>query len=101
MGNSYFSYAITISSEAQKLWMDVGEKFTIKQCHTINIKFDEIGKSLKLKNHATFKITKNLKSRNRSSTAINKQMWMKIYRILEVFNTWWIEIEKNHEDRKI
>ena len=35
----------SISSEAPKLWMDIGKKFTIEQCHTINIKHDKIGKT--------------------------------------------------------
>ncbi len=33
----------SISSEAQKLWMDIGQKFTTY--NTINIKPDKIGKT--------------------------------------------------------
>ena len=39
----------SISSEAQKLLMDIGKKFTTKQCHTINNKLDEIDKSRNFK----------------------------------------------------
>ena len=46
----------SISSEAHKLLMDIGKKFTTEQCHTINIKLDEIGKS------RNFTITQPLKS---------------------------------------
>ena len=35
----------SISSEAQKLWMDIGKNITIEQCQTIIIKLDKIGKS--------------------------------------------------------
>ena len=46
----------SISSEAQKLWINIGEKRTTEQCHTKNIKHDKIGKI------ETFKITQPLKS---------------------------------------
>ena len=42
-------------------------KITIEQCHTINIKLDKIGKS-----------KKPLKSRNQSSTTINRQILIKL-----------------------
>ena len=35
-----------------------GEKFTLEQCHTININLGKIGKSQNFLNHATFKNTK-------------------------------------------
>ena len=37
----------SISSEVQKLWMDIGKKITIDQCHTINIKLNKTFKPLK------------------------------------------------------
>ena len=45
------------SSEAQKLLMDIGKKFTIEQCHTINIKLDEE------ENDENFNISQPLKLR--------------------------------------
>ncbi len=62
----------SLNSEAQKLCMDIGKKITIEQCHTINFKLDKQG------NNETFKITKNKKSRNRSSTVIKGQILMKL-----------------------
>ena len=38
----------SISSEAKKLWMDIGKKTTIKQCHTVNINLDTIRESRNL-----------------------------------------------------
>ena len=66
-----------ISSEAQNCEWITG-KITIKQCYTININLDNRGKAGNRKNHATLKITKIIKSRNRSSTPIYGQILMKL-----------------------
>ena len=70
----------SISSEAQKLWIDIWGKWSIEY----------VIKNLNNKNHETFlnstrlswtgvkKITKTLKTRNRSSTQTNKGTVIKL-----------------------
>ena len=62
----------SISSEAQKLLIDIWKKLTIEQCHKKNIKLI---------------ITKPLKSRNQKSTASNRYIKIKLCDNLQNVNS--------------
>ena len=75
IGSAVDRMTTSVSSEAQKLWIDNGKKVTI-ECHTINIKDDKIGNTGKITQSLKSRKLKNLKKQ--CSTAINGQILIKL-----------------------